>query len=1604
MKIKSGKTKGRNRLHDNDGWAGFDGYANAKKQKLDEQFNQRQTARGSTIFAGVAVYVNGYTNPSSDELRRILQRNGGRYEMYLSKTRVTHIVATNLPNSKYRLAETIPVVKPEWITDSEAAGKRLSHIPYLLLGNKSKLQSGLKGLRNLAPVVADVKAALEFKTDPLAHGCDNSETRNVKVETVKPNVNCDIKFHSESFLTDSFCEVKHAELEGQSEIVEITSHPEVKLSVSDRISIMNDDDDDVVYNSEEDHNNEEDKLRSTTPCLSQNDISPYKKRSRVYSFRKFRKSNSITCDAHGMDSSSSCDGFIEGLKSGLLDCGEGFSQKGESSLLAGRVKYSNYDASSDSAALQNDLKINKKVNTVGDKLSLFSLSHASAGALETLQSECSQIEHEDGLELQTEWLSQKTEPTKSNTSDASLTAGSVKQVHEDVPATSCVSDASHLSLNSTSLQVSCPSETSMEPTYPFLKQLSNTSSATFLLSTLDQTHLSSRESPQQASETPAVSALEPANLPLAQACHRSSTTSSNEPAHPSSKQTFQRPSSSTMAKTGDKHFLREFYSNSRLHHIATWGAEFKAYVSEIQKSSGHSFPGRERLRQLHVENALKCGQPETLASARHGSVQKTVMHIDMDCFFVSVGLLTRPELKGKPVAVTHSRGQGAKPSLDSNLAWEKDQWMKKRSSVHLKGLRTSAAEDDTKTSGDAFVGSDAGSGASGNMHTFQSLAEIASCSYEARKAGVKNGMFVGTALNLCAGLQTIPYNFSEYNRVSRILYDVVASYTHDIEAVSCDELLIDCNDVLSDTGASAMEFAQVLRAEILEKTGCPSSVGIGPNILLARLATRKAKPNGQFEVTIVEAKDFIKDQPVSDLPGVGYSMSRKLTLLEVHTCGDLQKMALSTLKQEFGPKTGETLHRFSLGQDIREIKGDKERKSVSAEVNYGIRFSKATEAVTFLQDLSSEVKRRMDAIGVKGRSFTLKLMVRRPDAPVETAKFMGHGICNTFNKSSNLPVATNDEKVIAREVVSLYRAHRVEAADVRGIGIHINKLERTTTAKGLSSAAQRSGYQDMTSFTVHRPSNATTTTHSAVMSTSTTSTTCVPPASCNPVPLSSSGTSLSCNTSSSTLAYTSLRSSTRESSASLQTLRCEPDHTIIAVSSESTSKHPETACSIQDYSINRNSNIDLHFPPPENSSRFYKTKLVSEAKDNLENVNLVVQGQNAQLEKINSPAHSKLLTINYESKFDKPGPSWKVDVSESSTSCGQKFDGNTSFLSESQIDSDVLHELPAEIAQEILEDLRVRKQQKTSLSTVTPVTAPVHASPRNGSSPVHDSDKYAEGAVFHSRLPSLSQLDLSCFHALPLHLQDELRAEYARQEVSTQRSADKKAALAEGNLTNLKSPAKSSRSRQTNAELKNSKQPSRRGRQRGKRALNFGNSKVKSGRLDKNHQRDEKPCAPSLSSDVVVCISDEDGSSRDFNASEDSSDHQNLPGGPRHGCGFDAPADHVQPAANVRKGQAEDRQEDVTFCGASALEDVRKLMKEWMLSCPEPQDDDVSMVTEYLTKLVQHRNLEQTFSLLRFLTRRSQSQSHSRWKESLSNITTCVQTVVCACYGATLKL
>ena len=312
--------------------------------------------------------------------------------------------------------------------------------------------------------------------------------------------------------------------------------------------------------------------------------------------------------------------------------------------------------------------------------------------------------------------------------------------------------------------------------------------------------------------------------------------------------------------TTDASFVSDFYSNSRLHYLSTWGAEFRDYVATLYAKSKRTTcpklsPSRNDLRRR---------------------LRRTIMHIDMDCFFVSVSLRNRANLKGKPVAVCHA--QNTKKKIEKER------------------------------------------GGGGG----ESYSEIASCSYEAREAGVRNGMFVGRALELCPNLITVPYDFVQYRETSQVLYDTLArylackfthnsffyfslnSYTLEIEAVSCDEAYVDVTDLMLDTdddddddddASTAQEslprrLAAKIRQDVFEKTHCCASVGIGtlirmhmkvrnelfvgPNILLARMATRKAKPDGIYEVKAEIADDFMTCQPVSALPGSTLSFVTKL--------------------------------------------------------------------------------------------------------------------------------------------------------------------------------------------------------------------------------------------------------------------------------------------------------------------------------------------------------------------------------------------------------------------------------------------------------------------------------------------------------------------------------------------------------------------------------------------------------------------------------------------------------------------------------------------------------------------------------------------------------
>lgn len=465
-------------------------------------------------------------------------------------------------------------------------------------------------------------------------------------------------------------------------------------------------------------------------------------------------------------------------------------------------------------------------------------------------------------------------------------------------------------------------------------------------------------------------------------------------------------------------FIAGYYANSRLHHLSMWKAELRTLVVEAQdraeKGDIHSASRRSseagaggvsmRGAALVMKNPLK-GKEKVGNKA-----DRVIMHVDFDAFFVSAGLVGRPHLRGKPVVVCHSQHH-------------------------------------------------AQSGAS-------STSEIASASYEARNFGVKNGMSLQQARKLCPDLVTIPYEFERYRQLSLEFYTILMAYADDLQAVSVDEALIDVTSTVAQkrivpTGTDddgdnasadiAKELADSMRAQINAATGCNASVGIAPNIMLARFATRRAKPAGSFHLLPAAFQKLLPDLDIQDLHGFGRAARDKATeKLGTTNLGELAGRSKAALCDALGNAMGDTLYNSIRGIDERKLESDKPRKSVSCDINYGIRFENDEQVEAFIHQMSEEVARRLDAINTKGRSFTLKIMKRDPSAPVEAPKFMGHGQCVTYNKQSTLVGpdgrATSDPRVIGSLSWRLLRTLNIPPHELRGISIQIQKLDAHTAA------------------------------------------------------------------------------------------------------------------------------------------------------------------------------------------------------------------------------------------------------------------------------------------------------------------------------------------------------------------------------------------------------------------------------------------------------------------------------------------------------------------------------------------------------------------------------
>lgn len=292
----------------------------------------------------------------------------------------------------------------------------------------------------------------------------------------------------------------------------------------------------------------------------------------------------------------------------------------------------------------------------------------------------------------------------------------------------------------------------------------------------------------------------------------------------------------------------------------------------------------------------------------------------------------------------------------------------------------------------------------------------------------------------------MPFEFDLYKSLASKFYDILLRHAVFLQAVSVDEALLEVEPVGQGQDA-AMQLAQQIRDEIRATTGCEASIGISHNILLARLATRKAKPANAYQLMPDEVPAFLAPLPVDSLPGIGWSIQDKLENgLKITHVGQLTQVPLAQLQEAVGETLGAKFEAFARGVDPRELQVANTRQSVSAEVNYGIRMTTNEQVAKFVRRLAVETASRLKEEGLKTRFLNLKVMRRHPQAPVDPPKFLGHGWCETKNASTKVSGpggrATDDGAVLGEAAWKMMSSLMIEPKELRGIGIQLSKLEK----------------------------------------------------------------------------------------------------------------------------------------------------------------------------------------------------------------------------------------------------------------------------------------------------------------------------------------------------------------------------------------------------------------------------------------------------------------------------------------------------------------------------------------------------------------------------------
>jgi DNA polymerase-4 len=298
-----------------------------------------------------------------------------------------------------------------------------------------------------------------------------------------------------------------------------------------------------------------------------------------------------------------------------------------------------------------------------------------------------------------------------------------------------------------------------------------------------------------------------------------------------------------------------------------------------------------------------------------GEKQPYIAHFDLDAFFVSVECILDPSLYGKAIVLGGSKERGV----------------------------------------------------------------VSTCSYEARKYGVRSAMPMARAMSLCPHATVVKSSRGQYSKFSQWVTDIIAAKAPLFEKASIDEFYIDLTGM--DRFYDPLQWTIEMRNEIMETTKLPISFGLASNKMVAKMATNAAKPNGYLQIMYGKEREFLAPLPVGDIPGVGEHTLKSLNSLGIITIHDLSIYPIHLLEQYIG-KYGEILHRKSMGEYEGEIHTSHEAKSISTEHTF-------FENTGDLEFLYSELLKMTEKLGHQLReegkmTKCVAIKIRYPDFKTHT--------------------------------------------------------------------------------------------------------------------------------------------------------------------------------------------------------------------------------------------------------------------------------------------------------------------------------------------------------------------------------------------------------------------------------------------------------------------------------------------------------------------------------------------------------------------------------------------------------------------------------------------